>query len=80
LGNIISTEIGFEFLEKKIAYSDARKDNNTHRYVRSFNPEIIGVDELNIYYKILPENFNKGKMRQITQCTKILQNHLKIKK
>ena len=74
LGNIISSEIGFEFLEKKIEYSDARKDNNTHRYVKSFNPEIIKTDELNIYYKILPEEFNQCKKKHIALCAKAMEN------
>ncbi len=73
LGNIISIEIGFELLEKKILYSDARKDNNTHRYVRSFDPEIVGTDELNIYYRIEPEKFNRGKTKHISRCTQVMK-------
>jgi hypothetical protein len=74
LGNIISSEIGFEFLGKKIAYSDARKDNNTHRYVQSFHPEILKTDALNIYYKILPEGFNQGKKKHIELCMKLINS------
>jgi len=74
LGNIISSEIGFEFLEKKIEYSDSRKDTTTHRYVRAFNPEIITTDELNIYYKILPEGFMQGKKKYIDLCMKTMKN------
>ncbi|GHT61857.1 hypothetical protein AGMMS50239_13720 [Bacteroidia bacterium] len=73
LGNIISSEIGFEFLDKKILYSDARRDNNTHRFVQSFGPEIIKTDELNIYYKILPEGFNQGKQKHIGRAMKVMQ-------
>ena len=73
LGNIISSEIGFEFLEKKVEYTDARRDNNTHRYVKSFNPEIINADEENIYYKILPEKFNHGKQKLISQAVKVME-------
>ena len=73
LGNIISSEMGFEFLDKKIVYSDARRENNTHRYVRSFNPEVIKTDEESIYYKILPENFNQGKQKFIERAMKIMQ-------
>jgi len=80
LGNIISSEIGFEFLDKKIEYTDTRRDNNTHRYVKSFNPEIIKTDELDIYYKILPEGFNQGKKKHIAQCTKIVQSSLLLQK
>jgi len=73
LGNIISSEIGFEFLDKKIEYSDARKDNNTHRYVKSFHPEIINTDAENIYYRILPEGFNQGKKKHINLCMKAME-------
>jgi len=73
LGNIISSEIGFEFLDKKVIYSDARRDNNTHRFVQSFHPEIIKTDEENIYYKVLPEGFNQGKLKHIERATKIIQ-------
>jgi hypothetical protein len=73
LGNIISSEIGFEFLEKKVEYSDARRDNHTHRYVKTFNPEIVKTDEENIYYRIYPDGFNRGKIKHIAQCTKIMQ-------
>jgi len=76
LGNIISSEIGFEFLEKKIEYSDARRDNNTHRYVKSFHPEIIKTDEMNIYYKIHPEDFNQGKKKHIDLCMKTMRNYV----
>jgi hypothetical protein len=76
LGNIISSEMGYEFLDKKVLYSDARRDNNTHRYVKSFNPEIIKTDEENIYYKILPEDFNEGKLKQIKQTMKVMQRSL----
>jgi len=74
LGNIISSEIGFELLGKKIEYSDARQDNNTHRYVKTFQPEIIKTDELNVYYKILPEGFNQGKKKHITLCMDAMKN------
>jgi hypothetical protein len=73
LGNIISSEVGFEFLDKKILYSDARRDNNTHRFVQSFRPEIIKTDELNIYYKILPEGFNQGKQKYIERAMKVMK-------
>ncbi len=73
LGNIISIEIGFELLGKKILYSDAQKDNNTHRYVRSFDPEIVETDELNIYYRIEPEKFNRGKIKHISQCVQVMK-------
>jgi len=74
LGNIISSEIGFDFLEKRIEYSDARLDNNTHRYVKTFHPEIIKTDELNIYYKILPEGFIQGKAKHISLCMNAMNN------
>jgi hypothetical protein len=77
LGNIISSEIGFEFLDKEIAYSDARRDNNTHRYIQSFSPEIIKTDEENIYYKILPEGHSRGKLNHIKRSMNVMQHALK---
>ncbi|MDR1371569.1 MAG: hypothetical protein LBJ17_00380 [Dysgonamonadaceae bacterium] len=77
LGHIISCEIGFDFLDKQVLYTDAHRKNTTHRYVQSFNPEIINTDEENIYYKILPENYNQGKFRYIKQCVKVMQDALK---
>jgi len=73
LGNIISSEIGFEFLDKKTEFTDARRDNNTHRYVKSFNPEVINTDEENIYYRILPDDFNHGKKKHISLCMKAMK-------
>jgi hypothetical protein len=77
LGNIISCEIGFDFLDKQVLYTDARRENTTHRYAQSFNPEIIDTDEENIYYRILPENYNQGKLRYIKQGEKVMQQVLK---
>ena len=73
LGNIISSEIGFELPGKKFLYSDARRDNNTHRFVQTFNPEVIKVDALNVYYKILPEDFNRGKRKHIERALKVMK-------
>ena len=77
LGNIISSEMGFEFLDKKVLYTDARRDNNTHRYVKSFYPEVIKTDEENIYYRILPEDYNRGKIAHIKRCIKVMRHALK---
>ena len=74
LGNIISTEIGFDFLEKKEEYTDTRRDNNTHRYVSAFQPEIIKTDELDVYYKILPVGFRQGKKKYIDLCVKTMED------
>ena len=73
LGNIISSEIGFEFLDKKVLYTDTRRDNHTHRYVQSFSPEIIKSDELDVYYRILPGNYNQGKIKHIERAMKVMQ-------
>lgn len=73
LGNIISSETGFELLGKKIMYSDARRDNNTHRFVQTFSPEVIKADELNVYYRILPEGFNQGKRKHIARAMKVMK-------
>jgi len=73
LGNIISSEIGFEFLDKKVLYTDTRRDNHTHRYGQSFSPEIIKSDELDVYYRILPGNYNQGKIKHIERAMKVMQ-------
>jgi RimJ/RimL family protein N-acetyltransferase len=80
LGNIISCEIGFDFLHKQVLYTDARRENTTHRYVQSFNPEIINTDEENIYYRIWPENYNQGKLKHIRQSMNVMQHAVKEKK
>jgi len=74
LGNVISTEIGFDFLEKRVEYTDTRWDNNTHRYLRAYQPEIIKTDELDVYYKILPAGFRQGKKKYIDLCEKIMKD------
>ncbi len=79
LGNIISSEIGFEFLEKSIEYSDARRSNNTHRFVKTFDPEIIQSDEQDIYYKIYPDRFERAKHKHIELASKVLQTTIQNK-
>jgi len=72
LGNIISSEIGFELPGKGYELTDARKGNNTHRWVKTFNPEILYETDLDIFYKITKENFNKAKLKHIELCKRIM--------
>lgn len=72
LGNIISTEIGFELPNKEFELTDARKGNSTHRWVKTFNPEVLYETELDVFYKITKENFNKAKIKHIELCQKVM--------
>lgn len=68
LGNIISCEFAFELPNMRYLLTDARKDNHTHKYIRSFHPEILCEDVLNIFYRISKENYNKYKQAHIRLC------------
>lgn len=72
LGNIISCELGFELEGKEYMLTDARIGNSTHRYVKSFNPEIVEVTDLDIFYKISKENYNKCKIKHLDLARKVL--------
>jgi len=77
LGNIIASEIGFDVLNKKVLYSDTRRDNHTHRFVQSFFAEHIKTDGEDIYYRILPEGFNQGKKKHIERAMNVMQTAVK---
>lgn len=72
LGNIISSEIGFELPNKEYELTDARKGNSTHKWVRTFNPEVLYETDLDIFYKITKDNFNKAKIKHIELCKKVM--------
>ena len=72
LGNIISSEIGFELPGKEYELTDARKGNTTHKWVRTFNPEVLYETDLDIFYKITKDNFNKAKIKHIELCKKVM--------
>ena len=78
LGNIISSEIGFELPNKEYELTDARKGNRTHRWVKTFNPEFLYETDLDIFYKITKENFNKAKIKHIELCKKVMSLEHKI--
>lgn len=62
LGDIIAREIGFTELKKTKCLFDVRKENiNVIKYHKKYNPTKIGEDELNYYYEINQEAFDKGK-------------------
>ena len=73
LGNIISSEIGFELPGKEYELTDARKGNKTHKWVKTFNPELLYETDLDIFYKITKENFNKAKIQHIELCRKVMK-------
>jgi hypothetical protein len=72
LGDIIVREIGFEILELKEEFFDVRKKNiNVLKYHRGYNPSVVKEDELNIYFRLVDEDFEAGKR----QYLKILRNN-----
>ena len=76
LGNIISCEFAFDLPGMEYLLSDARKQNHTHRYVKSFHPEIIGETDLDVFYKISKENYQKYKLPHIKLCQSVMQQEL----
>ncbi|WP_459189875.1 GNAT family N-acetyltransferase [Parabacteroides sp. APC149_11_2_Y6] len=76
LGNIISCEFAFELPNMEYLMTDARRDNHTHKYVRSFHPEILGENELDIFYRISKENYTKYKHAHIRLCEKVMKQEL----
>ena len=76
LGNIISCELGFELSGIKYMLTDARKGNNTHKYVRAYHPEILKETELDIFYKIPKDNYIKYKKRFINLAYSILLKYI----
>lgn len=76
LGNIISIEKGFELPGMKYLLTDANKKNTTHKYVKSYHPEIIGEDEQNIYYKLSKENFEKYKHIHVNLATRVFNEDI----
>ena len=72
LGNIISCELGFELEGKKYMLTDARIGNSTHRYVKTFHPEIVEVTDLDVFYRITKENYYKYKTKHIELAQKVL--------
>jgi hypothetical protein len=78
LGNIISSEMGFELPNKKYLLTDARKGNTTHRYVKSFKPEIIGEDDIDVFYRLSKDNFDTYKLPHINFCSKQLKQETRL--
>ena len=72
LGNIISCELGFELPGKEYMLTDARIGNSTHKYVRAYDPEIVEVTDLDIFYKIPRENYYKKKDKFIKTAMQVL--------
>lgn len=76
LGNIISCEFAFERPHMEYLLTDARKANHTHRYVKSFHPEVLGESELDIFYRISKANYEKYKLPHIKLCQSVMSQSL----
>lgn len=76
LGNIISCELGFELSGIKYMLTDARKGNNTHKYVRAYHPEILEETELDIFYRISKDNHEKYKTKFVKLAYSILSKNI----
>jgi len=64
LGNITGKEIGFDLLQYDKCRFDVRKENVTIlAYHRLFNPTQVDEDDLNIYFELLKDNFEKTKIK-----------------
>ena len=62
LADIITRETAFKlFPDKKLRF-DVRKGNtNVLRYQTTFHPLLLGEDDLNFYYELSPEHFERYK-------------------
>ncbi|MCX6304753.1 MAG: GNAT family N-acetyltransferase [Bacteroidetes bacterium] len=61
---ILSKEFAFEKTKAAFFYGENRKDNKkVNRYNLTYQPELIGSDELNYYYKFTRANFEKTSSR-----------------
>lgn len=76
LGNIISCEFAFELPNMEYLLTDARKSNHTHRYVKSFHPEILSETDLDVFYKITKSNYQKYKLPHIQLCQSVMSQSL----
>jgi len=64
---ILAKEFAFEKTNASFFYGENRKDNKkVNRYNLSYQPELIGSDELNYYYKFSRVNFEKRAARLLT--------------
>ncbi len=60
--DIITREVGFDILRKKINLFDVSKGNNgVISYHLRYKPEVIGEDEESYHYSLSKENFEKYK-------------------
>lgn len=75
LGNIISCEFAFELPHMEYLLTDARKSNHTHKYVKSFHPEILKETDLDIFYRISKANYQKYKLPHIHLCQSVMSQY-----
>jgi hypothetical protein len=77
LGALLCKEIAYNELGLKRDFGDTRKDNKrVLRHNMTFEPVIVGEDELNLYFETPKENFERIKVKYIEQCTKVMRQAL----
>jgi hypothetical protein len=63
-GDIVGRDIAFEELKFNTCLFDVRKNNSrVLKYQKSWNPELIGEDEQNFFFKLTHEKFNQHKLK-----------------
>lgn len=56
--HVIGYELGFELFNAEYCKFEIRKENTAVlRYIEFYKPQIVGKDELNIYFNLTKENF-----------------------
>lgn len=66
LGDIIVREIGFKLLKRRKNIFDVRRNNKeVIKYHMRYCPDVIKRDELNIYYELNLQNFERGKQNYL---------------
>jgi hypothetical protein len=69
LGDIFTKETGYENLDLDFCTFNVRKANKSVlRYHQGYLPEIMGEDDLNIYFRLSRVNFNKNKLKYLKIC------------
>lgn len=69
LGDIFTREIGYDTFGYDFCTFNVRKENKSViRYHRSYSPELIDEDDLNLYFKLSAEAFYKHKQKILNIC------------
>lgn len=71
LGDIISREIGFEYLSVTKCFFDVRKNNHSVlKYHQSYSPNQINEDDDNFYFELSKDKFDFAKTKYLKLFTK----------